>query len=311
MQVALPQTEPPLVSLCIPTHERPDYLRLALESACAQTYPALEIVVTDNSATDASLDAVRDLLCQRPHIRFLRCPERTYFLDNWQNGLATCQGEYVGLLMDDDLYHPTKVARMVGVFEANPECGLVTSHRQLIGPRGEPLPELPGTEHQFPGDAMVNGDDWARHILLTGRNVIGEPTTVLMRRRDMDATFGFCMDRQYQVLSDVATWVRLIRGRKAAYLHDSLSQFRLHEGQDQRRSLQALWANVEWLQLLLDADNDGLFDGHDDAVRTSLKGKLDALVPFITMHAGALREQGGPVDNIPRLLRQALDRLLH
>jgi len=311
MQAALPQHEPPLVSLCIPTHERPDYLRLALESACAQTYPALEIVVTDNSATDASLDAVQDLLARHPNVRFLRCPDKSYYMDNWQNGLAACQGEYISFLMDDDLYHPTKVARMVGVFEANPECGLVTSHRQLIGPRGEPLPELPGTEHQFPGDAMVNGDDWSRQILLTGRNVIGEPTTVLMRRSDLGAAFGFCMGRQLQVLSDIATWVRLIRGRKAAYLHDSLSPFRLHEGQDQRRSLQALWANVEWLQLLLDADNDGLFDGHDDAVRASLQGKLDGLVPFITRHAAALCEQGGPVDSIPRLLRQALDRLLH
>jgi hypothetical protein len=141
--------------------------------------------------------------------------------------------------------------------------------------------------------------------------VIGEPTTVLMRRDDLASAFGFCMGRQYQVLSDLATWVRLMRGRKAAYLHDSLSQFRLHQGQDQRRSLQALWANVEWLQLLLDADNDGLFEGHDAAVRASLKAKLDALVPFITHNAAALREQGGPVDAIPRLLRQALDRLLH
>ena len=301
----------PLVSVCIPTHERPEYLRLALESACAQTYPAIEIIVSDNSASNDSLTAVRDLLDKYPRIRFLRCPQREYYLENWQNALSACQGEYVSLLMDDDLYHPSRVARMVAIFEANPNCGLVTSHRQLIDAAGQPLPERRGTEHQFATDALVDGDDWSRSILLTGMNVIGEPTTVLVRRRELGASFGFCMGRQYHVISDIATWIRLIRGRKAAYLHDSLSSFRLHAGQDQRRSLQRLWANLEWLQLLLDADIDGLFDGHDGAVRTMLKGKLDALVPYITQNAEALREQGGPVDNIPRLLRQALDRLLH
>ena len=51
MEPTTSQASRPLVSLCIPTHERPDYLRIALESACAQTYPALEIIVSDNSAT--------------------------------------------------------------------------------------------------------------------------------------------------------------------------------------------------------------------------------------------------------------------
>jgi len=301
----------PLVSICIPTHDRPEYLRQALESACAQTYPSIEIVVSDNSATNASEEAIQDLLENNTRIKFYRCPEKSYYLDNWQNGIAACQGEYLSFLMDDDLYHPEKVMRMMLVMLANPDCGLVTSHRQLIDAQGSPLPVIRGTEHQFATDAMIQGDDWLRHILLKGQNVIGEPTTVLLRRADLGSTFGFCMGRQYQVLSDIATWFRLIRGRRAAYIHDTLSTFRLHSGQDQRRALQALWANLEWLQLLLDADMDGLFDGYDNAVRTALKSKLDILIPYITERAPLLREQGGPVDAIPRLLRQALGRLLH
>lgn len=301
----------PLVSLLIPTHERPDYLRLALQSAQAQTYPNLEILISDNSAGEASVEALRDLVAGDPRVRHLRCPEKNHYMENWLNALGVAQGQYVSFLMDDDLYHPEKVARMVAVYEQYPDVGLVTSHRALIDAAGRPMAPIAGTEHLFATDAAVQGDEMSRQIILNGRNSVGEPTTVLLRREELGAAFGFALGRQYQVLSDVATWVRLMRGRRVVWLHESLSLFRIHQGQDQRRSLQQLWASVEWLQLLLDADNAGWFEGHDEAVRASLKIKLDGLVPYITQHAAQLREGGAHVESIQRLLRQALDRLLH
>ena len=76
----------PLVSLLIPTHNRPDFLREALPSACAQTHAALDIVISDNgsgAASQASLESVADLLASDARIRYLRCPERDHYLDNW------------------------------------------------------------------------------------------------------------------------------------------------------------------------------------------------------------------------------------
>lgn len=306
-----PSEQGSLVSILIPTHNRPDYLREALDSVLAQTHRNLDIVISDNGSSDESLEALRDIVAADPRIRYIRGPERNHYLDNWLHALSHARGDYVNFLMDDDLYHPEKVSRMVAIYEQFPDVGLVTSHRALIDSEGRPLPAISDTEHLFGGDAAVIGDEMARQILLNGRNVVGEPTTVLLRREELGAAFGFCLGRQYQVLSDIATWLRMMRGRRVVWLHDSLSLFRIHAGQDQRRSLQQLWASVEWLQLLLDADKAGWLEGHDELVRASLKIKLDVLVPYITQHAAQLREGPGHVETIQRLVRQALDRLLH
>jgi glycosyltransferase involved in cell wall biosynthesis len=44
----------PMVSICLPTYNRPDFLELAVRSCLAQTYRDLEIVITDNSPSDES-----------------------------------------------------------------------------------------------------------------------------------------------------------------------------------------------------------------------------------------------------------------
>ena len=48
----------PLVSIVIPTHDRPDYLVLALRSAQAQTHEHIEIIISDNSGNGAARAAV-------------------------------------------------------------------------------------------------------------------------------------------------------------------------------------------------------------------------------------------------------------
>lgn len=301
----------PLVSVLIPTHNRPDYLREAVQSARAQSWVNVDIVISDNGSSDASREALADLLAADPRIRYFRCPERTHYLDNWLHALAQARGDYLNFLMDDDLFHPQKVERMVGILEANPDVAFVTSFRQLIDAQGRDLPALPETQPLFGSDAVVQGKALGDRVLQMGGNVIGEPTTVMLRRAELGAGFGFFCGRQYQVLSDVATWLGLMQGRRVVYLREALSKFRLHGGQDQRRALQSLQANTEWLQLLLDANAAGLYVQDDAAFRRTLRAQLDSFIPFLTQHAEAIREGAMHAEPIQRVLRQAFDRLLH
>lgn len=300
-----------LVSILIPTHERPHYLRLALQSAQAQTHAELDIVISDNSQSDTSREAVADLLAADPRIRYLRCPERTHYLDNWLNALAHARGVYAGFLMDDDLFHPQKVARMLPLLLAHPDVALVTSYRQLINSRGQALPDQPETKPLFGADAVVTGQSLGERVLLSGANVVGEPTTAMFRRDELGACFGFFAGRQYQVLSDVATWLALMHGRRVVYLREPLSQFRLHGGQDQRRALQTLNANLEWLQLLLDANAAGLYLTDEASFQRTLRHQMEAVLPFIVQNADAVRESATHAEPIQRVLRQAFDRLFH
>ena len=102
----------PLVSILIPTHNRPDYAELALKSALAQTYPHIEIIVNDNSDDTLTQERFAPYLERHPHIHYARVPG-CGVMENFQYCYARSTGEYVNYLMDDDLFHPEKIQKMM------------------------------------------------------------------------------------------------------------------------------------------------------------------------------------------------------
>jgi glycosyltransferase involved in cell wall biosynthesis len=52
----------PLVSILIPTHNRPEYFEIALKSALAQSYENFEVVVSDNSSDDLTARRIEPYL---------------------------------------------------------------------------------------------------------------------------------------------------------------------------------------------------------------------------------------------------------
>lgn len=56
-----------LVSIAVPVHDATSTIREAIESALAQTYDALEMVVGDNASTDDTRDLVRSCGQPRPN----------------------------------------------------------------------------------------------------------------------------------------------------------------------------------------------------------------------------------------------------
>lgn len=263
----------PLVSILIPTHNRPDYCELAVESALAQTYTNLEIVISDNSDDDLTRDRLAPLIAKDPRIRYLRVPG-CGALENFMSCYHGSHGEFVNYLMDDDLFHPEKIARMMEAMTSGPKVGLVTSFRQLIDGDGNLLAAIPGTERLFEQPTGIGGTSFGELILRDGTNLVGEPTTALFRRSLLDGQFGVFLGRQYVTLSDVATWLQVMSHADAVYLPEPLSYFRIHGGQDQRNNRVRIEANVEWLQLMCDAHLHGKYLIDRPALHDLLAGKL-------------------------------------
>lgn len=95
----------PLVTIGIPTYNRANgYLREALDSALAQTYPNLEIVVSDNGSTDNTESVVRSYA--DPRIRYCRQQPPVTPNDNFNFCLQQANGAYFLLLHDDDKIDP-------------------------------------------------------------------------------------------------------------------------------------------------------------------------------------------------------------
>ncbi len=98
----------PLVTIGISTYNRANgYLRSALESALAQTYSNLEIVVSDNGSSDATADLLASY--DDPRLRVVRQPTNIGANGNFNACLREAKGEWFLLLHDDDLIDPDMI----------------------------------------------------------------------------------------------------------------------------------------------------------------------------------------------------------
>ncbi|CAN7626127.1 glycosyltransferase [Pseudoduganella sp. LjRoot289] len=299
----------PLVSILIPTHNRPDYAELALQSALAQTYPNIEIIVSDNSDDEATRARFAPYLAQHRHMRYYRVPGYGP-LENAMNTFNHARGDYINFLMDDDLFHPDKIASMMGYMLTDAKIGLVTSFRQLIDAAGNDIPPVPGTERLFETEARVSGASLGRMLLTEGNNIIGEPTTVLIRKSALDQRFGVFLGRQYTILSDVATWLSILKEHDAVYLPQTLSYFRLHGGQDQRLEVNKIRANLDWMQLYADATEIQVYLDDRAAAEEVLASKLTTILWYLGTNRGQVRSSALPLEPIQSLVAQVTRLLL-
>lgn len=228
----------PLVSILIPTYNRPHYFQQALESALNQTYRNIEIIVGDDSTNEETKKVITPYLAKYKNICYYYHGKSLgggggY---NFRFVYDKAQGQYVNWLMDDDLFHPDKISRMMKYYLENPTVTLVSSCRNCINENGEKICKLP--EVDFVKDAVIEGKVIAKYMMDTVDNFIGEPTTVLINRDLFStaygatkASFGKYASFPFEGLSDMMTWMEFAQKGDIAFISDELSSFRKHPGQ--------------------------------------------------------------------------------
>ncbi len=100
-------------SVVIPTRERADTLRFALQTCLDQTFDDYEVIVSDNCSSPATKAAVDELAS--PKVRYVRTPEPVAMSRNWEFGVAHARGEYVLLIGDDDGLLPHALRELDGL----------------------------------------------------------------------------------------------------------------------------------------------------------------------------------------------------
>lgn len=128
----------PLVSIGVPTYNRPEELRRCLEGLIGQTYLNLEVIVSDNaSPNDTTAEVAREFMQRDERIQYCRQAENGGALFNFQYVLDKATGEFFMWAADDDYRAPTYVAEMVGLLQARPECGVAFCDFQEMEESGE------------------------------------------------------------------------------------------------------------------------------------------------------------------------------
>ena len=106
----------PLVSIIIPCHNAARWLRAALESALAQTWRELEVIVIDDGSSDDSALIARSF---EPRGVLVHTQPNRGASAARNHGLKMARGEFIQFLDADDLLTPDKIAAQVERLQRN------------------------------------------------------------------------------------------------------------------------------------------------------------------------------------------------
>lgn len=123
----------PLVSIIIPTYNRIDSLKIALDSALKQNYDNLEIVVSDDCSTDGT-DVFISKYLDNPKIKYFRNEMNLQFAGNHRQAIMNyAKGEYGLILSDDDyLINSEFVSKAVIELERNQNLSFIGTSFQVL-----------------------------------------------------------------------------------------------------------------------------------------------------------------------------------
>jgi glycosyltransferase involved in cell wall biosynthesis len=204
----------PLVSVIVPTRDRPELLTTTLRSIVQQHSVPLEIVVVDDASSDSdAVPAVVEAL-DDGRIRILRQPVSAGVSTARNRGLAASTGTWIAFCDDDDLWAPDKIDRQVHAVCTSGRSwaytGAVDINQANVVTKGSPPPS--------PDDVVRN--------LPRYNAVPGGCSSVLVARAALVQTGGF--DVGLGPCADWDLWLRLLRLGPPACVPEPLVAYRLH-----------------------------------------------------------------------------------
>lgn len=213
----------PFWSVKIPTYNRTEYLKLALESVLSQARgpDEMDIEVVDNCSTDSDAEAiVRRSGAGR--VSFYRQPGRVSMSENWNTCIARARGRWVHILHDDDTVLPGFYEAYARFIEEHSEVVAVFCRAISIDRTGEWMAIMPSPPNRTASGVLRD----AMGALVT-KNFICAPTMVVAR--DVyEKVRGF--SEPFRQCPDWEMWMRIASTGPLGYLHRPYLLYRVHAG---------------------------------------------------------------------------------
>lgn len=220
----------PLVSINIPCYNQLALARRAVESALAQSFGDIEVVLRDDAASDEYESYVESL--RDPRVRYERNRERLGAMRNMFAAIEAGRGKYTMAFHEDDLLGTEYIAAAVRILESHPTCGFVACDLREF--EAEPPAEELSKPAPLPAFEMfANGAEMVRGILRGVEPMFG---SVVYRRAALEhvrphhEAYASLVDRPF-LLSVIK------RGWTAAVIREPLAWYRRHGGDGDTRHM--------------------------------------------------------------------------
>ena len=201
------------VLMCVYIREKPEYFSAALQSLVNQTRAAEQIVLVCDGPLTRDLDAVIERFRGVLPLSVIRLPKNLGLSHALNEGLSTCDYEWIARFDSDDLCEPFRFARQLNFIDQNPDVDVV----------GGNILEF-SMNHLAPDAARIVRESHADIVNAARFKNPMNHVTVLMRRSAIFAVLGYPHDIQNE---DYALWVKLMsKGYKLANMPDFMVRVR-------------------------------------------------------------------------------------
>ena len=225
----------PLVSIIIPVYNGSNYLREAIDSALAQTYSNIEIIVVNDGSNDGG--ATRDIA------RFYGDKIRYFEKDNdgvstaLNLGIKNMRGQYFSWLSHNDIYLPEKVQVEIDALRKAGDMSKIV-HSEDASLRMPDRTVIRGNKSQ------IYRQKFLEKGALTLFFSMMDGCSLLIPKFYFDIYGGF--DTTFRGAQSYKKWFEMFRGRRLIFVRKPLVLIRSHPKQT-THTFPILAAEVDWL----------------------------------------------------------------
>ena len=223
-----------LVSIAIPVYNGGKYLGETLESLLGQSHQVLEIVIQDDGSTDDSLEIARDFEKKDPRIRVLQNKCNAGMIQNWNQAVTACRGEWIQLIGQDDLLQTRAIE--TALRSVHRDTRLIFASRSFKFEENASRRIREMYTHALPTLAKMGFDTGIitpeeisqsiRKLPMCYTNFLGEPLCGILKKDVLEQDGLF--NPELSQLADYEFWLRYALREPFMFIKEPLFTFRVH-----------------------------------------------------------------------------------
>lgn len=211
----------PLITVNMLTYNNFIYLEQALESVFSQTYPNIELIISDDGSTNFDLEYIEELCSRRSkniqNINIIHHENNIGTVKNFNNGINVSKGEYLIGLSSDDIFYDNNVISNVVNFFIETGADIVTCKRLICD--SEMKNELNVLPEESDIKYLVSKDKLLYQRLCYSNYISGACTYYSKKIFDKYGLF----DEKYNLLEDYPFYLKLAREEEKIYFYNGIT----------------------------------------------------------------------------------------
>jgi glycosyltransferase involved in cell wall biosynthesis len=225
----------PLVSIIAITYNSAQYVLETLESAKAQTYQNIELIISDDGSNDQTVEICKTWLENNKdrfvHTELITVRENTGIPANCNRGVKASNGEWIKLIAGDDILKEDCIESNLKFLFQNKEIEILQTQSLVFleNFKQENILSLTPKKNDF-----FNSSSEIQHKMLQKKNYIIAPS-IIFSRNLYKIVGGF--DERFRLFEDITFWLNATNcGSKVHFLEVNTVYYRMHNETSEKAS---------------------------------------------------------------------------